>query len=169
MVWGGEASSHRFTQALIDYTGLVSAESRRFGFYEARPDETKPISMRDFYDLFVIPSFGGGDGKSGNIMVRGTAVHLEMDPGSSSILVRSSADEELAKLDFVGWIKGRDLSNLPIDERTEQILDPADLTFEVDLGDLGSVKLMARRLLFHRNREGWLLRNGDFWVLVPAE
>ncbi len=164
-----EESSYGFARAFMDYTGLVSDEGRGDGYYEVRFDPTMPIPIRDSYDLFVVHPFSSSDQALKEFSVGGTIVHLEGESDSSSILFRSSTGEELARLDFLPWIEDHDLSNLPMKERMDQFLDPADLFFEVDLGDLGTVKIMTKYLRIRQQDEDWSLKSGEFWVLVPAE
>ena len=162
-----EKSFYGFAQAIMDYTGLVSDEGSGYR-YEVRANQAKPVPIGDVFDLCIL-KIQYGFGRYETISLDGTDVQLGRDFDSSDLVVRSSADEELARLDFIGWIKSHDLLNLPDNQSADQVLDPDDLTFEIDLGDLGSVTIMAMSWRIERRNGDWSLQDGEFWVLVPAE
>ena len=162
-----EKSFYGFAQAIMDYTGLVSDEGSGYR-YEVRANRSKPVPIGDVYDLCIL-NIQYGFGRYETISLYGTDVQLGSDFDSSDLVVRSSADEELARLDFIGWIKSHDLLNLPDNQSADQVLDPDDLTFEIDLGDLESVTIMAMSWRIERRNGDWSLQDGEFWVLVPAE
>jgi len=177
-----EKSSYGFTQAIMDYTGLVaeevaeevSEEAPRYKFFEVQADRTKPVPIGDVYDLSTLnlQNWMGSYGRIGTISLGGSDVHFERDvdgSGSSDLVVRNSTGEVLAKLDYISWIKRHDLLNFSDSQDTEQILDPVDLTFEFDLGDLGPVKILTRSLRLELRDGDWTLQEFEFWVLLPAE
>ena len=163
-----EEPSYSFAQAIMDYTGLVSDGGSGYTSFEVRSNRAKPVPIGDVYDLCIL-NIQYGFGRYETISLDGTDVQLGSDFDSSDLVVRSSADEELARLDFIGWIKSHDLLNLPDNQGADQVLDPDDLTFEIDLGDLGSVTIMAMSWRIERRNGDWSLQDGEFWVLVPAE
>ena len=168
-----EKPSYGFTQAIMDYTGLVAEEVSGYSsFFEVRADRTKPVPIGDVYDLstLTLQNRMGHYGRLGTISLGGTDVHFQRDvDGSSDLVVRNSTGGILAKLDYISWIKRHDLLNFPDSQGTEQILDPADLIFEFDLGDLGPVKILTRSLRLELRDGDWTLEEFEFWVLVPAE
>lgn len=167
-----EESSYSFAQAIMDYTGLASEEVPRYRYFMVRADRAKPVPIGDVYDLSTLSlqNWMGHYRRIGTISLDGTDVHFERDvDGSSDLVVRNSTGEVLAKLDYISWIKRHDLLNFPDSQDTEQILDPVDLTFEFDLGDLGPVKILTRSLRLELRDGDWTLQEFEFWVLVPAE
>lgn len=169
-----ELSSYRFAQAIMDYTGLVLNEVSGFKYLELRANQAKPVLIGGVYDLCTlnIEYKMGRYARFGKISVDGTDLILERDfdsSGSSDLIFRNSADGELARMDIIGWLEDHDLLNFPDSQDTFKVLDPADLTFEMDLGDLGSIKIMARFLRLERRDGDWTLYDADLWVLVPAE
>ncbi len=170
-----EKYSYGFAQAFMGYTGLLSDEGQGYSsFFEVRANRAKSIPIGKVYDLGIINfrefENGANLGRLGTISVDRTEVHLERDFGSLfDLVVRSDAGEELAQLDFIGWIEGHDLLNFPENQHTEQVLDPMDLTFDLALGDLGLITIMTRSLRLERRDGDWLLQNCEFWVLVPAQ
>ena len=176
--WGKdwlEIHSYRFAQAIMDYTGLVSEEDSGdsgYSYFGVRADRSKPVPIGDVYDLSTLSlqNWMGHYRRIGTISLGGTDVHFERDvDGSSDLVVRNSTGEVLAKLDYISWIKRHDLLKFPDSQDTEQILDPVDLTFEFDLGDLGPVKILTRSLRLELRDGDWTLQEFEFWVLVPAE
>ena len=172
--WPG-MHSYRFAEAFMDYTGLVSGEDSGYSYFEVRADRSKPVPIGDVYDLCIFEITKGLYGRFGTISEDGTDLLLEMDfdssdsSGSSGLIVRNRAREELAKLDIVGWIENHDLLNFPDSQDTDQVLDPADLTLEIDLGDFGPITIMTRFLRLRRQDGDWSLYEAELWVLVPAE
>ena len=165
-----EKSSYGFAQAIMDYAGLVSDEGSGYKYFRVRADPTKPVPIGDVIDLYIINWRDFDENRSlRNILIEGSDIHMVKDSDSSDLVVRNSADEELARLDFAGWIDDHDQLNLPVNRGTEQVLDPMELVLELDLGELGSVTIMVRSLGFERLNGDWSLGNGEFWVLVPAE
>ena len=163
-----EEPSYSFAKGFMEYTGLVSDEGSGYTSFEVRSNRAIPVPIGDVYDLCIL-NIQYGFGRYETISLDGTDVQLGSDFDSSDLVVRSSADEELARLDFIGWIKSHDLLNLPDNQSADQVLDPDDLTFEIDLGDLGSVTIMAMSWRIERRNGDWSLQDGEFWVLVPAE
>ena len=163
-----EEPSYQFAKGFMEYTGLVSDEGSGYTSFEVRSNRAIPVPIGDVYDLCIL-NIQYGFGRYETISLDGTDVQLGSDFDSSDLVVRSSADEELARLDFIGWIKSHDLLNLPDNQSADQVLDPDDLTFEIDLGDLGSVTIMAMSWRIERRNGDWSLQDGEFWVLVPAE
>ena len=100
----------------------------------------------------------------------GTEVYIARDPdASATLVVHNSSGEELARLDFVEQINNHDRINFPISLRRTDVFDPGELTFELALGELGSITIMVRMLLFHQEDGDWRLQFCDFFVLVPAD
>ena len=165
-----EIHSYRFAEAIMDYTGLVSEEDSGYSYFEVRADRSKPVPIGDVYDLCFFEIAQGLFGRWGTISADGTDLQLDFDSSSSpDVIVRNSAGDVLAKLNIVGWIENHDLLNFPDSQDTDQVLDPADLTLEIDLGDPGSVTIMTRSLRLRRQDGDWSLYDAEFWVLVPAE
>ncbi len=190
-----EASSHQFAKGFMEYTGLISSEgpglvsdevSENFS-YQVRANRSKPVSIGDAYKLYAYQlgydihrrvrtiSIGDTivhhreDRSVRKISVRGTEVHLTKDWDTPALVVLNSGGEELTRLDLIGWIEAHDLLNIQDNRDSEQTLDQENLTYDLTLGDLGSITIMFRFMRLERQDGEWLLRGFEFWVLVPAE
>lgn len=164
-----ELYRNNFSSALIEFTGITSAEAPPSGrlSIQIKKNEAVPVEAgTDIYarrNLMVVSS---NDGATFNVF--GEEVKAGKSDSSNVVEFSDAEGQLLGTLDFAEWLKVIDPDVMIATSGTYQIMEQESLRFSVDLKSVGSVEVVARRLDIIKRRGEWLVRDGDFWFLVPS-
>ncbi len=168
----GEAWSdlnrYSFVNALIDYTGLTSAEYPDSDRLDLRFTREAPVFIGQYKAFhYARSNIYSGDAFL-TFKVFGETVKARKDSNESVIRFVDEAGQELAVLDMYGWISEKDPDQMNRDAGPNQYLEQEDLSFDVELKSIGTIQLVARSLSFSKRLGEWHFRSGEFWFLVPG-